>query len=84
MFQLSTELACIATLHGGSLWFWARTRDKASHDTYTTRLPWPQCYSEQRIQGHHLTDRYPIKLITRAAVLQNAATTHLWAWTRSV
>ncbi|GFU87531.1 hypothetical protein TNCV_1649351 [Trichonephila clavipes] len=28
----STDLTCIAALHGGSfLWYWARPRDKASH-----------------------------------------------------
>ncbi|GFW02239.1 hypothetical protein TNCV_2383621 [Trichonephila clavipes] len=32
-FQLSTDLACIAALHGGSLvWYWARTHDKSSQD----------------------------------------------------
>ncbi|GFT96431.1 hypothetical protein TNCV_4569281 [Trichonephila clavipes] len=27
-----TGLTCIAALHGGSLVYWARTRDKANHD----------------------------------------------------
>ncbi|GFX37905.1 hypothetical protein TNCV_1823591 [Trichonephila clavipes] len=42
-FQLSTDLTCIAALHGGLRWYWARTRENASHDpiTLTTQLPRP-------------------------------------------
>ncbi|GFX47166.1 hypothetical protein TNCV_2747421 [Trichonephila clavipes] len=31
-FKILTDLTCIEPLHGGSLVYWARTRDKASHD----------------------------------------------------
>ncbi|GFV69141.1 hypothetical protein TNCV_874141 [Trichonephila clavipes] len=43
-FQLSTDLACIAALHGGVFrWYWDRTRDKASHDP----MPIPLGYRGQ-------------------------------------
>ncbi|GFU82732.1 hypothetical protein TNCV_265291 [Trichonephila clavipes] len=54
-FQLSTDLACIAALHGGSLWYWARTRDKAIHDP----IPIPLGY-----RGHKEGKRGPGSKVT--------------------